>query len=183
MSNRYTYRVPFTAEELHDDYVVGQMTQCEIGVKWGVSQKVVWRALLKSGVATRKAAPRSQRLERNNNWKGGRVLQPVKPHKGPYSDRGYIAIYRPEHPHARKNGYVSEHISVALEATGRERLSDGQCVHHINLKKDDNSPSNLTICDHSTHQGYHTQLEELAVRLLLETKLIKFVEGVGYVEA
>lgn len=183
MANRYTYSVPFTDEELHRDYVVCAMTQTEIGEKWGVSQKVVWRALLKAGIAARKAAPRNQRLEKNKNWKGGRRLEAVKPNRSPYPDRGYVSVYLPEHPHARKNGYVAEHIAVALEADGREQLPEGHCVHHVNLKKDDNTPDNLVICDHQTHQFYHTQLEELAVRLLLETGRIKFERGVGYVEA
>ena len=183
MSNHYTYAVPFTAEQLHHDYVVCRMTQAEVGKKWGVSQKVVWRALLKSGVASRKAAPRNQRLERNNNWRGGRTLQPATPRRSVYGDRGYVMAYRPGHPHARANGYVAEHTLVAMETEQLERIPKGHCVHHINLKKDDNTPDNLSVCDHSTHQLYHTQLEELAVKLLLETGRIKFVKGIGYVEA
>lgn len=183
MANRYTYAVPFTSEELHHDYTVCKMTQTEVAKKWGVSQKVVWRALIKAGIASRKAAPRNQHLQRNPNWRGGRRLEAVKPVRSAYSDRGYVSIYAPDHPHARKNGYVAEHIAVALGAEGIERLPSSHCVHHINLKKDDNSSGNLVICDHPTHQFYHTQLEELAVRLLLETGRIKFQKGVGYVEA
>lgn len=182
MTNRYSYSVPFTAEQLHADYVGAVMTQTEIAQKWGVSQKVGWRALLKAGIASRKAAPRNQRLEKNNNWRGGRRLDPVTPRKSAYADRGYVSIYRPGHPHQRANGYVAEHIAVALEAAKIERLPDGHCVHHINLRKDDNEPLNLTICDHKTHQHYHTQLEELAVKMLLETGLIVFMEGSGYVK-
>lgn len=183
MVNRYTYAVPFTAEELHHDYVVCLMSQTEVAQKWGVSQKVVWRALLKSGIASRKAVPRNQRLERNSNWRGGRHLQPQSPRRSAYSDRRYVMVYQPGHTHARQTGYVAEHIVVALDDAKIERLPDGHCVHHVNLQKDDNRPANLAICDHKTHQFYHTQLEELAVRLLLETGVIKFEKGVGYVEA
>lgn len=183
MSNRYTYSVPFTAEQLHQDYTVAGMTQREVGDKWGVSQRVVWKALLKSGIASRRATARTQRLERNNNWKGGRILQAVKPERKGFADSGYFYIYRPEHPNAQKRGYVAEHIVVALEAKGLNRLPRGFCVHHINLQKQDNAASNLAICDHRTHQLYHTQLEELAARLLLKAGLITFKEGEGYVEA
>lgn len=183
MSNRYSYSVPFTAEQLHADYVGAEMTQVEVAKKWGVSQKVVWRALQKAGVACRKAAVRNQRLERNKNWRGGKTLAPQSSRKSAYSDRSYVMVYDRGHPHARANGYVAEHIKVALKEAEFERLPEGYCVHHVNLKKDDNASSNLEICTHSRHQFYHTQLEELAVKLLLETGRIKFEKGVGYVEA
>lgn len=183
MSNRYTYSVPFTAGELHADYVVSGMTQVEIARKWSVSQKVVWRALLKAGIASRKAAPRNQRLERNNNWRGGVTLSPATGKRAPFLDRGYRLVYKPEHPHAMKAGYVYEHVLVALNAASLERLPQGHCVHHINLRKDDNRPENLEICSHKIHQAHHTKLEELAVQLLLDTGKVKFIPGVGYVEA
>jgi hypothetical protein len=88
VSNGYTYSVPFTADELHHDYVACGMTQREIGERWGVSQKVVWRALLKSGIATRKATARNQRLERNPNWKGGRILEAKRAAHAPYASGG-----------------------------------------------------------------------------------------------
>lgn len=183
MANRYTYSVPFTAEQLHHDYAVLGMTQEEVGKKWGVSQKVVWRALRKCDIAARRAVPRDQRMERNNGWKGGRHLLAQTPRQSAYADRGYVAVYRPDHAHARANGYVAEHIMVALADAGLDHLPEGTCVHHINLQKDDNASDNLVICDHVTHQRYHTQLEELAVRLLLEAGKIKFKRGFGYVEA
>jgi hypothetical protein len=34
MSNAYTYKVPFTEEELHRDYAVLRMSQSEIAVKY-----------------------------------------------------------------------------------------------------------------------------------------------------
>ena len=182
MTNRYTYSVPFTADELYRDYVVACMTQAEVAKKWGISQHVIWRALLKAGVATRKAAPRNQRLERNKNWRGGRTLQRATARHSVYCDRGYVMIYRPGHSHCRRNGYVAEHTLVALAEAKLDRMPVGHCVHHINLKKDDNAPTNLEICDHKQHQVYHCQLEELAVKLLLETGLIRFEKGVGYVQ-
>lgn len=182
MSNRYSYSVPFSAEELHADYVESVMTQAEVGRKWGVSQKVVWRALQRMGIPTRRAVARNQHMSANNNWRGGRHLLPAVAHYGPYADQGYVAIYRPHHPHARKNGYVAEHIVVALECSGADRIASGECVHHINLQKSDNAPDNLAICTYKDHQRYHSQLEELAVKLLLETGQIRFQVGVGYVE-
>ena len=182
MSNHYTYSVPFTAEELAEDYVAQKMTQAEVGRKWGVSQKVVWLALKKMGIETRKASPRNQRGAMNPNWKGGRHLAPASASYSPYMDAGYVSIYAPDHAHARKSGYAAEHIVVALAEKGIEKLPSGHCVHHIDLRKNNNDPSNLEICSHKEHQRFHSQLEELAAKMLLETGLIKFERGVGYVK-
>ena len=68
MSNQHTYEIPFTFEELRKDYESGK-TQEEIGTKWGVSQKVVWKAMKKAGIKARVAAKRDQWGENNHQWK------------------------------------------------------------------------------------------------------------------
>jgi len=182
MANKYTYSVPFTVEQLAADYASG-MTQAEIGKKWGVSQKVVWRAMTRCGIPTRIAAARNQKGPANNNWRGGLYLQPEKARKAPYASAGYWLEQAPGHPHANKAGYVYVHVRNALKAAGLDALPEGHCVHHVNLRKDDNRPENLEICSHKQHQRYHSQLEELAVKLLLDTGRLRFEPGVGYVEA
>jgi len=170
MSNKYTYSTPFTEEELYDCYVNQGMSQDEIAVKFGTSQKVVWRAMHKCGIPTRKAAKRNQSRENNSFWKGGRVLvaktkQP-RGHKAEFNN-GYYYIINPDHPNANKSGYVAEHIIVATDQRGTP-LQKGEVVHHINLNKHDNRPENLVISDRQQHANWHRQLEEIAVMYMLE---------------
>lgn len=165
MVNQYTYNPPFTAKELYDAYVVQGMSQREVGEKFGTTQKVVWHAMHKLSIPTRRAVARNQVAEANNNWRGGKVLQGRNANHGPFNDRGYWYIYNPEHPNATKKGYVAEHIAVATEMVGRA-LEHGECVHHINLRREDNRPENLIIVDRQSHALLHAQLQAVAAELL-----------------
>ncbi len=181
MSNKYTYSVPFTEEQLFNDYVKLRMSQEEIGAKYGTTQKVVWRAMKRMGVPTRVAAKRNQRGPANTSWKGGRVLSAkVKRQRGERAafGNGYYYVMEPDHPNAHKGGYVAEHILVATRQRGRP-LDKGEMVHHINLQKHDNRPENLIICKGREHAIWHVQLEELAVELLKEER-ITFSPPHGY---
>ena len=90
------------------------------------------------------------RGENNPAWKGGRYIEPEK---------GYVMVRQPDHPRARHNGYVLEHILVAEQMLGRP-LEPGEEVHHINRQKDDNRPENLQIyqnhLDHWMTEHYET---------------------------
>ncbi len=71
----------------------------------------------------------------NPAWKGGRYIEP---------DKGYVMVRMPDHPRARANGYVLEHILVAEAMLGRP-LAEGEEVHHINKNRADNRPENLKV--------------------------------------
>lgn len=181
MSNQYTYATPFTEEELHRDYVVLRMTQDEIAAKYGTSQKVVWRAMARMGIKSRKAAKREQRGELNSTWKGGRVLSAKsKRQRGERASfgNGYYYILDPTHPNANKSGYVAEHIVNATEARGRA-LDQGEMVHHIDLNKHNNAIENLAITTAAIHSVWHAQLEEIAVSFMREGKVAFDAEN-GY---
>lgn len=81
------------------------------------------------------------KLARENNpaWKGGSYIEP---------DKGYRMILMRDHPRARANGYVLEHILVMEKKLGR-LLEPEEEVHHRNHIKTDNRPDNLIV--YKTH--------------------------------
>lgn len=81
----------------------------------------------------------------NNNWKGGRTIEP----------RGYVLLRIPDHHRSDVRGYVYEHIVVAEQKIGRN-LRKGEIVHHLNENKSDNRPENLVIVQSAAeHRVYH----------------------------
>lgn len=78
----------------------------------------------------------------NPAWKGGTYIEPGK---------GYRMVRRPDHPRARANGYVLEHLLVAEKMLGRALKPDEE-VHHKNRDRADNRPENLEVfSDHREH--------------------------------
>ena len=79
--------------------------------------------------------PVSYKGERCNQWKGGRHIQ----------KNGYVEVYCPDHPHARKhNPYIFEHRLVMEKHLGRY-LDPSEVVHHKNKDKADNRIENLEL--------------------------------------
>lgn len=74
----------------------------------------------------------------------GRPLAPLRKKRGWRMDRGYVMVFDPSHPNARKDGYVSQHIHVMAAKLGRplERFEE---VHHKNGIRHDNRPENLEL--------------------------------------
>lgn len=98
-----------------------------IGVHVGTIESVVKRLQLKTVHCGSRTGPDSA------HWKGGRS-----------KIKGYWHVRVPNHPHARKSGYVAEHRLVMEEVLGRY-LQPGEVVHHLDKDRENNSPENLII--------------------------------------
>ena len=88
----------------------------------------------------------ARRGEKCCNWKGGKKI----------NKKGYVLILKPEHHRADKNGYVLEHI-VVWEENNNKEIDKGQCIHHINGKKDDNRTENLQLMSIGEHSAFHNR--------------------------
>jgi len=67
--------------------------------------------------------------------------------------KGYVRIYKPDHPSATKKGYVLEHRLVMESIIGRY-LNKDEVVHHINGDKGDNRKNNLWLFDNNDDHMY-----------------------------
>jgi len=95
--------------------------------------------------------------ESNSRWKGGRFK---RSRHG--ADGGYIFVDSGESTNGRIK-YIQEHIAIAESVLGK-KLPYGACVHHLNGIRDDNTKSNLVICqDNEYHKLLHRR--ERALRL------------------
>lgn len=91
---------------------------------------------------------------------------------------GYYWIYLPNHPFATKDGYIREHRLIAeqylltnensIEINGKYYLSPKFEVHHKDLNKLNNEPSNLEILTKSEHQKLHRLIDKEAIKLYKE---------------
>ena len=121
-----------------------QLSSRQIAEIKHVDHSTVAHALQRKGIPHRTLKEAIQlshlRGERHPNWKGGRRIR----------DDGYIDINLPEHPRARKEGYVLEHILIWGKVHGKP-LPEGWVIHHINGIPNDNRPENLVALPNKKH--------------------------------
>ena len=162
-SNRKTNLPVDTVKSMYEN----GNTQTEIAEFFGVSQKVVWRFMKNHNIKARVAAKRDQRGEKNSSWKGGKRI----------SEQGYVEIYLPNHPKAKPNGYVREHMLIAEQMLGRPLKYFGinddrtEVVHHINGIKIDNRPENLLVLGVNEHHKLHNALNKSALDEILLSRI------------
>lgn len=82
--------------------------------------------------------------------KGAKNKKGVSVQKSVY---GYLEVFCPEHPVAKKNGYCAIHRQVAYDAGLLKNLS--MRVHHKNGNKTDNRIKNLEVISNAEHTSLH----------------------------
>jgi HNH endonuclease len=97
---------------------------CTCGNRKQSKSETCWSCWLEKGQAD----------SANHYWKGGRTTHQA----------GYLMVRIRDHPRAKTNGYVFEHIVVMEWMLGRAMLPD-ESVHHRNGVRDDNRPENLEL--------------------------------------
>lgn len=89
---------------------------------------------------------------------------------------GYILVKDYKHPHRNWSNDVLEHRLVMEKTLGRF-LTKNECVHHIDMTRNNNSLSNLYLCkNRSENLKIHATLNKL-VKQLLEHNIINFKNG------
>ena len=135
-------RIDIDESRLRHLVEVETLTHDEIASELGCSRDTVGRRCSRLGLRTQRTGPRGG--DRHPGWKGGvRIV------------KGYRFLWRPDHPHATKQGYVAEHRLVAETLLGRH-LARKEVVHHLNGIPLDNRPENLAVfgsnADHLRHE-------------------------------
>lgn len=107
------------------------------------------------------------------NKRVGRELFCREVKRKPVLSRGYVQIFKPDHPRADCQGYVPEHRLKIEEKLGRF-LVDMEEVHHINGIKDDNRIENLALFD---QRSDHIKLAHgTAYSLLMQVRRLLVID-------
>ena len=101
------------------------------------------------GAASRKRAERSGFCNKtcSNRW-NARNRTTTKYRR--LTTRGYVEVWKPDHPMAQKSGYMMEHRLLMAEHLGR-MLTRGEVVHHLNEDRTDNRLENLELMGKMEH--------------------------------
>jgi hypothetical protein len=103
------------------------------------------------------------------NWKGGR-----------YKSGKYVRVFRPNHPNARSDGTVLEHVAVVEEVLGRY-LTKLESVHHCDLDTFNNDPENLCVMTRRQHRLLHAYLGHVGIYMIVTDDSSKIMKALASV--
>lgn len=129
---------PAEIAQLRDLLEVQRLQQWKAAELMGWPVRRVERLIPRLGIQTQCTGPRPG--PGHPGWRGGRQVD----------KHGYILVYKPDHPHARRCGrgmkgrYVAEHRLVMESILGRY-LHPHEVVHHRDGNPANNTPANLEL--------------------------------------
>lgn len=88
-----------------------------------------------------------------------------------YDSKGYLVVYKPEHPNAIKK-FVTKHKLVMEGELGRY-LDTSEVIHHVDCIKLNNEIENLWLTDNTGHIMAHNSLAQ-CVKPLMDAGLLWF---------
>ena len=177
------HQVHITTELLEQLYTKKQQSITDIGKLVGCSASTIGDYLRRFNIPVR-GRGESFRLKRE---RGEMIFNPRRGKNHPlwkgYRVRTgqYVKVYLPEHPRARKDGYVLEHIVIWEKAHGK-LLNEGYIIHHLNGIKDDNRPENLSALPTHKHlyilEAKAKRIRELEARVKVLSRAVEQQQGV-----
>lgn len=154
---------------LHNAYVIEERSTKSIADEVGTSPGNIHDHLSSMGIQIRPIRdamkikfPDGQSGEKAGNWQGGKVIR-----------NGYVLIYTPNHPAAKKgHPYVQEHRLVMEEQLGRY-LEPYEVVHHKDGDRQNNDPSNLVVKTRGRHVSEHFKASHEVLQMRIENAELK----------
>lgn len=126
-------------------------------IKNGFGKWMVGRPSLCKG----KKYPQRSR-ENSPTWKGGTHI-----------NEGYRYIFKPEHPYAKKSGYIAEH-RIVLENFLKRYLTKKEMPHHVNHIRNDNRLVNLMLfTDRSNHVKFESGKKISKLNIIFDGRKLK----------
>lgn len=157
-----------TVKQIRFLYWGADMSMAKIGRRLGIPHGSIQKLMANNNIPTRTHGEAISLAAARGRTRG---------RKPTMTSRGYVTIYKPEHPRAWKSGYVLEHILV-WEQVHNKPLPDGWIIHHLNGIRNDNRPENLLALPEGKHHNdmvnhaLKQRIRELEVKVKLLEKAL-----------